>query len=211
MGAVRRMLHSDGWAALPHAAQDLERIGSALGLPVPSRTGGPSIDTITPRSPADALPRSLSARYGFGEFPFHMDGAHWRVPPRYVLLACDVTSDPECATMVWNWRRGIGPTELRVFADALYRVRAGVRSFYAHALSAGGAFLRSDPGCMVAMNLSGEMCVQLAASLAGSACTKLTWEVGDLVVIDNWTCLHARRQAKENRMRTLRRMLVMEK
>jgi hypothetical protein len=148
---LRDVLGRDGWVMLPGRADQLEALGFALGVPVASRFGGSVIDVLEPRSPSNASPRSLSANYGLGHFPFHIDGAHWRIPPRYVLLACAANSDPECATLLWKWRSGIAAADLRLFADALYRVQDRSRSFYAQAFPGSRAFLRADPGCMIPM------------------------------------------------------------
>ena len=204
------VLDRTGWAVLPGRADQLEAVGFALGVPVASRFGGSLIDVLEPRSPSNAAPRSLSANYGLGDFPFHIDGAHWRVPPRYLLLTCAASSDPTCSTLLWKWRSGIAEAGLRLFEDALYRVRDSSRSFYAHAFPGNRSFLRADPGCMVPMNTSATICTGIVAKLAGTACTEILWKPGDLVVVDNWTTLHARRRAKGDGTRRLCRMLVKE-
>src|SRR6202000_1586974 len=37
----------------------------------------------------EAPRNTLSSRHGTGAFPFHTDGAHWREPPRFLILHCD--------------------------------------------------------------------------------------------------------------------------
>ncbi|MGO4910705.1 hypothetical protein ACEN2J_20760, partial [Pseudorhodobacter sp. W20_MBD10_FR17] len=44
------------------------------------------VQALVPRS--EAAPNSYSGIYGLGHFPFHSDLAHWRTPPRYLLLRC---------------------------------------------------------------------------------------------------------------------------
>jgi L-asparagine oxygenase len=42
--------------------------------------------SLTPKANSEASPVSYSGLYGLGEFPMHTDMAHWRMPPRYLVL-----------------------------------------------------------------------------------------------------------------------------
>jgi alpha-ketoglutarate-dependent taurine dioxygenase len=61
-------------------------IARYFGEPLASRRGVPLVDCLMLTKHEDAHPRSISALYGTGEFPFHTDGAYMRVPPRFTLL-----------------------------------------------------------------------------------------------------------------------------
>src|ERR1700720_1820892 len=46
------------------------------------------IREIQPQTLEDATPNTLSSRFGLGQFPFHTDTAHWKIPARYLVLYC---------------------------------------------------------------------------------------------------------------------------
>ncbi len=80
-------LHRGGFCQVRYSAKrDLAALGRELGTPIPSRPSGPDVDRLVPNQPDQAPARSLSARYGVGEFPFHSDCAYYKILPRWVLL-----------------------------------------------------------------------------------------------------------------------------
>ena len=137
-----------------------------------------------------ARPRSLSALHGAGRFPFHSDFAHWRIPPRYVLLAATSSVDAR-------------PTEVLIWRDlcldftdadnAIFRVRNGQRSFYTPIRNRRPEFMRFDGGCMVPANYAATRFADSFESLTTTALpVRIQWSPGDVLVLDNWAALHAR-------------------
>jgi hypothetical protein len=51
-----------------------------LGSPVATRLGGEICETLRPTDASCAAPHSLSRIYSLGEFPLHVDTAHWLRP-----------------------------------------------------------------------------------------------------------------------------------
>ena len=79
-------LAGDGFAVTRTSLEEFDALATRLGSSVSVRRNGPITDQLMPTPSDQAAPRSLSAIYGLGTFPFHTDAAHHRVPPRYVLM-----------------------------------------------------------------------------------------------------------------------------
>lgn len=68
-----------------HPDMNVATVANALGQPMTPWEGG-LIQELVPR--ASSTPNTYSGIFGLDSFPFHTDLAHWRLPPRYVLLRC---------------------------------------------------------------------------------------------------------------------------
>jgi len=140
---------------------------------------------LRPREPHDGRRGTFSAMHGFGQFPWHTDGAIADHPPRFILLS----SVESAAT----------PTEL-LFIDAsselmralrplvLYRRWVQPRYLRAVDVVRGQERVRWDPDKLdLASPSPGEI------SLDGQAPTHaVEWRSGTTTLIDNWRCLHRR-------------------
>ena len=91
-GAV---LESRGWMSFTlesSSESDLRErmlaLARDLGTPAATRSGGSLCDELLPTEADAAKPRSLSKVHAVGEFPLHIDTAHWLTPCRYVMVAC---------------------------------------------------------------------------------------------------------------------------
>lgn len=114
---------------------------------VPTRRGGPTVDTLRPVDPVEAAPNSLSAQYGKEAQPLHTDGAHLPHPPDIVVLAC--VTESATPTRLWSRQRHgrfVGFPEF--FEHGVFLISSGNDSFFATAADGGGR-LRYDPGCMM--------------------------------------------------------------
>ena len=73
----RQELLQNGWIEfMSDLSTGSLSIARQFGEPLPSRRGGSLVDPLVPTKQEDAYPRSISAIYGTGEFPFHTDGAY---------------------------------------------------------------------------------------------------------------------------------------
>ena len=129
---------------------EFEGLASALGRSVPARRGGEATDRLRPTLPQNAPPRSLSATYGLAAFPFHTDGAHHRVPPRFVLMRlADGAASGTPTLLVDGYRSLIDAVDRKMLARETWLVHGGFgRTFYAPILDTARGLLRFDPGCM---------------------------------------------------------------
>ncbi len=86
-------LEKQGWCETgisdsKRLVEKLVAIGKELGNPVKSRKSIDVAQRLAPTKSEDSYPNSLSAIYSKGEFPLHVDTAHWLTPCRYLILGC---------------------------------------------------------------------------------------------------------------------------
>ena len=201
-------LRQNGWTVLPNSAQRLVDIAHSLGRVVPARAGGPLVDGLRPTPSDRASPRSLSAIYGTGAFPFHIDTAHWGVPCRYILL-CNERSTDAVPTVLLPWESCFTSEDLSLLTLSVFLVRNGRHSFYASAYSPTRRLLRYDPGCMSPASRDAQAASRLIGERTESAqAVAHQWTRGSVLIIDNWRVLHSRPDASNASARHLRRVLV---
>lgn len=189
----------------------LESLASNLGVPIAARRGFPLVAKLQPKEAKHARQNSLSGRFSLGEFPCHVDTAHWAVPCRYVLLACldpgvgncdTVLLDTKTVPLTHQQRELLYCTPLRIFN--------GRHSFFSTILHRQRPFVRYDLGCMHPVSLNGQLALRVLDSNAWPALTiPIHWRRGRVLVIDNWRVLHGRGSAAcEDCQRTLMRVYV---
>lgn len=188
-----------------------EMVARRLGTPTRGRSL-PVVEILKPRRPGEAPSASLSGKYGFEQFPFHVDGAHWSTPARFLVLACLRTDEHRTPTLLVD-RMAIALTsdEEALLRSAVYLVRNGRNSFYASIVSIGQPFVRLDPGCMEPLSPEGEAALRLfSGERLSPHVQRITWNAGDVTIVDNWRMLHARAPVQStNSDRVLLRCLVM--
>ena len=216
MKGVKDALAANGWAVLtaPHSAVNtlqhlVAGIARQLGSPRASRKGGDLVDHLRPIGANAAKPRSLSALYGTGSFPWHTDGAHWPVPPRYLVLACAQASANTAATIIWDARQSLALNS-EAARQANFRVCNGAHSFYATTTSPLQSYYRFDPGCMSPLDSTAQRLLEEVEDEGTSVSDHVAWAPGIIAVIDNWRCLHRRANAEQDTARYLLRTTVME-
>lgn len=164
-----------------------------LGTPLCSRNQECGLERLVPQQSWEAPPRSLSARYGLGAFPFHSDAAHWLSPPKWVVMWCEADDDGR-STLLLPWR-SIAKEAYRDSA-ATFLVKNGKKSFFVDVREEA----RLDVGCMIPQNMAARSLLDLALSMrASNEAATLTWRIGRVVVINNRETLHARGPSKDER------------
>lgn len=214
-GAEEKLI-TNGWAVLTARGSTVDilqnlvaGIARQLGSPRASRKGGDLVDHLRPTSANAAKPRSLSALYGTGSFPWHTDGAHWSVPPRYLVLACAQASANTAATIIWDARQSLALNS-QAARQANFRVCNGAHSFYATATSPLQPYYRYDPGCMSPLDSTAQYLQRAVENEGTSISDQIAWAPGLIAIIDNWRCLHRRANAEQDSARYLLRTTVME-
>ncbi|PEQ11637.1 hypothetical protein B2G71_16075 [Novosphingobium sp. PC22D] len=167
-----------------------EHFGKTL---VPWKNG--LVQTLVPR--AEAAPNSYSGIYGLDHFPFHSDLAHWRTPPRYLLLRC-IRGFADVPTLMIDGHDLIDAITLDILARAIFkprRPRDGSVSLMRLCEPVDNVMrIRWDEVFLKPASRIGEFanlrvrewlsrCTPTAVSLA---------ETHDTLLIDNWRMLHAR-------------------
>lgn len=174
--------------------ETLVGFATQLGPLVPRYEKGPLVETLQVVEKTKAKPRSLSAMHGTASFPFHSDMAHWPVPCRYIVLACQNAGDDHRPTGVISWKDI--PLSASTNADlknGIFLVRNGRRSFYCNIQNPTHGFFRFDPGCMAPANIAAKRFVTAFEEASAEARrTTVNWKEGDVLLVDNWRALHAR-------------------
>lgn len=179
-------------------------ISEDIGRPLEPWEDG-LVQTLVPRS--EAAPNSYSGIYGLNRFPFHSDLAHWRTPPRYLLLRC-VTGYADIPTLLIDGHDLIDAVTLDLLGRAIFKPRrprdGSVSLLRLCEPIADDVRIRWDEVFLKPASKIGEVanlrvrewlstCKPTALSLA---------EPHDTLLIDNWRMLHARSSilpGRENR------------
>jgi hypothetical protein len=194
-------LQDRGWATITceDASDDqittaVKTMAGRLGTPVADR-GSDIFQALKPTTPKQAHPSSLSAQFGTGELPLHMDTAHWTTPCRYVVLACLEPGPSPTPTYLYDCMTSpFDNNETRVLREGLFHVKNGRKSFYSSVVSSMRSYFRFDPGCMFPMNDAAKDAAHVFTQKLENS-IKFHWRRGALLVLDNWRVLHGRGEA----------------
>ncbi|RYG99245.1 MAG: hypothetical protein EON58_04615 [Alphaproteobacteria bacterium] len=158
---------------------------------------GSAYSTLEPMPEQHASPVSYSGMYGMGEFPFHTDLAHWRQPPRFLLLRC-VTGFREVPTLLVDGHQlieRIGPGRL---SRALVRPRrprdGSIPLLRLYQRSDADSLLRWDSKFIAPSGRAGtEAYNEMQVAIAETTPIHIELqEPADTLIVDNWRMLHAR-------------------
>lgn len=153
------------------------------------------VQTLVPLS--EAAPNSYSGIFGLNRFPFHSDLAHWRAPPRYLLLRC-VTGYSDIPTLLIDGHDLIDAVTLDILVRAIFkprRPRDGSISLLRLCEPVEDvARVRWDEVFLKPASRIGEV-ADLRVREWLSKCTPTEMSLAqthDTLLIDNWRMLHAR-------------------
>lgn len=154
------------------------------------------VQHLVPR--AASTPNNYSGIFGLGPFPFHTDLAHWRWPPRYLLLRC-VKGFADMPTLLvdgWNLTNSVSLDVMRRAVVRPRRPQNGEMCFLRlwEYDDAGIGLLRWDEVFLKPASRIGALAYRQMREhlkVVESKAIALI-EAGDTLVIDNWRMLHAR-------------------
>jgi L-asparagine oxygenase len=192
-------LRNNGYAFLPahlpgnQTEEIIHSIGAVLRL-----GAGAGMHRLKPTLAEETTPNTYSGMYGHGRFPFHTDLAHWRHPPRFLLLRC-VVGFEQVPTLLIDGASLIENVGRNVVTRALVSPRRPIkgalpllRLFDQHQGDQG--MLRWDEVFIRPASRSGEFgvlkfreCLNLSTPKMVSLAKR-----GDTLIIDNWRVLHGR-------------------
>lgn len=212
VASTMNMLQHQGWAVEHTPSVDaLVCFARRFGKPVPSRRNSAIIDILTPRDKDSAHPRSMSAIYGKGPFPFHTDGAYFRLPPRYVFLR-GTKKDTDCPTLISSMSALWASPELtRRVKHSVWVVSDGRQAFYSSPIheQQNKKLLRFDNCCMKPASAAfADVSDLLEQAATNSGVEEVYWEEGLTLVLDNWRVFHARPDVTHTSNRKLERVFV---
>ena len=213
--AASNALSTAGWCVLSHIDPRID-VGSlvqdmACELAGPDTRLARRPSRLRPRTVVNARPMSLSAKFGLGAFPLHVDTAHWPIPGRYVILGCVDAAGAGSGTRLLHLRSDLfTEPEEQLLRTAVFRVRSGAKSFYATVKARGADYFRFDPGCMEPACAAATDVLTLMKDLSErTEAATIQWKAGQVVIIDNWRALHGREAiALSDERRVLLRVVV---
>lgn len=195
--ALISTLEANGYVFLPRYAGDGDptSVAAVLGEPI-APWGGTVVQRLVPREVS--TPNTYSGLFGLGRFPFHTDLAHWRLPPRYLVLRC-VKGYVDVPTLLLDGRSIIDAVTLDILRRSVVRPRRP-RSGEMRLLrlwecgTGGGDLLRWDevflrPASRVGAFAFGRVREELESATPMEVAMV---DAGDTLVIDNWRMLHSR-------------------
>ena len=197
------MISRDGFAFIPELASGAmtQSVVDQLGYVLKLGNGDP-VHQIRPKR--EAAPNTYSGVYGLNAFPMHTDMAHWKVPPRYLVLRC-VRGHHDVSTYLVHGATLVELVGKASLARALVLPRRPLRgklpllALYTRRPHA-GYFLRWDDKFIVPASPAGRQGVdrvRQALEVVTPTCVTLA-HPGDTLIIDNWKMLHGRSMVMEN-------------
>jgi L-asparagine oxygenase len=200
INSIENDLRSIGYSHLPshlpgNSTEDTVRsIGTAVSL---GNSGSP-IHQLTPKSTKASTPNTYSGIYGYNQFPLHTDLAHWRFPPRFLLLRC-IKGFEAVPTLLVDGLQAIDDVRPSIFSRALVRPRRPINGSFPllrlyDQQHGDRGLLRWDEVFICPASAAGETGVtKLAECIARSEPIRVSLaNQGDTLIIDNWRMLHGR-------------------
>lgn len=205
-------LKENGYCLVEGTSSDgLVRTAEMLGTPRPSRPDGPIVDILTPRGKLDARSGTISAHFGMGAFPWHSDGAVDRDPPRYVLMRAESVNIRSATTDILDLYGLLSGHLFCKYGRLVCEIKTRRSSYLAPFVTQrnGTWCAKWDPIRMRALGKKATEFHQEVAQAEPSA--RQHWKNGDLLVIDNWRCLHRRSDAASDPLRVIQRIVVKDR
>lgn len=183
----------------------MQELALYMGGAIVAGRGRKALETLKTLRADEAPLNSLSHFSGAGVQPWHVDGSHLPIPPRYLILGCHSINGG-----------GAPPTQLLRVKNAglpllasrreTFTVKNGRSSFYSTIASTDRTWIRFDPACMTAQTEHGRTILKTLESPQVQPCLTLEWTAGVILVVDNWAVLHRRGNASGIGHRTLLRI-----
>ncbi len=182
----------------------------SLGNPIASRLNAPLIDNIVPLKKEEAHKQSLSANFGADDFPFHTDGAYFKIPPRYILLRYVKGIENPTSTIVCDLSDIDNEAKMRLKLD-MWKVKSRNFSFYSSILSEDGQFYRYDRCIMTPSNNKINNATFIENLVSTKPSKEIEWFPNKTIIIDNWNFMHHRPRVKEAEInfRHLQRIMIL--
>ena len=192
-------LRSFGYVFLPShlpssSTEDVVRtIGTLLRV-----EKGSAIHQLRPESTANSTPNTYSGIYGNEQFPLHTDLAHWRFPPRFLMLRC-IKGFEAVPTVFIDGAETIETIDQTVFSRALVRPRRPIDGIlpllrlYDRQKGDRG-LLRWDEVFIRPASRAGETGIATFSECLkrSKPATVSLARQGDILILDNWRMLHGR-------------------
>lgn len=209
MDQWQRTLEENGFAVTRIIPDfDEHQIESALGK-IDVIQGISPIQTLAPRPSLGGGP-SYSDNFGFGEFPFHTDMAHWSTPPRYFALVC-ISGSSSVKTNIIHRNHVLSTKEQAESARAIFRPRRPIEGRQTPLRMMSSDIFRWDALFLEPVNRTA---ARIAGLLRDRFCDAKPIEValeepGQALIVDNWRTVHGRSAVPpDSKSRVLKRIYL---
>lgn len=210
---LKEELQRKGFVVFDYEKSQIELpvLASMFGDLVPGDKGD-IIQTLKAQEKGSGSYGSFSYKVGFDSFPWHTDTAYWEEPVRYLMLTSDKPSP--CATTI----RTFASIE-SVIDDFAYLVdRAvfmldipGKRRFLSPVLRKGAVKgYRLDFHIYRPINEEAKLLSTAVKDELSKEYEKVVWTGNNVAVIDNWSVIHSRENAYNDKNRVLNRLYINE-
>jgi hypothetical protein len=195
---IAECVHEQGYAFLPayEPTESGEAVARSFGSVVKLGIGDP-VHSLIPVKKDKSTPNTYSGIYGLQQFPFHTDFAHWRYPPRYLMLRCVVGFEDVPTLLIDGLQlaREIGEILLsRALVQPRRPVRGTMPLLSLYHSRTGNSIIRWDDVFIRPASKMGEIGMAAVREVMGR-CRPISIALvnaADTLVIDNWRMLHSR-------------------
>lgn len=193
---LKDRLDRSGWVLLKRLSPGItsEIVAAEIGGAMAPKDGS-MVQRLVPQE--TGAPNTYSGNFGLRGFPFHTDLAHWRTPPRYLMLRC-IKGYSDVPTLVIDGNElvsRIGQEGMRRAVVRPRRPQGGEMRLLRLLQDSGDErILRWDEVYLKPASPIGEAAfLKVRECIERSSPTALALEdEGDTLIIDNWRMLHSR-------------------
>jgi len=174
------------------------KLCNSLGDFSENRLGDNKLKLLKPLDKSEANSKSLSSIYGLEAFPFHTDGAHKLVPPRYLAFRYIGNCESPEPTLLIDFKSIQLTSDEDYFVNnRIWKVDDGVKVLYRSIKDKERNMIRYDLGCMKLLDEKQEDERVLTNLIDQCDITSISWELNKTMIIDNWRLLHSRPRISE--------------
>lgn len=192
----------------------IKEISSKIGKHFEVEDNEIHVSELVPKLKDEATANTYSGLFGLNEFPFHTDLAHWRFPPRFLVLRCIIGFEAVPTLLLDGYKIAdkLGKESLsRALVKPRRPLRGKLPLMSLLQIRAENTIIRWDNIFLKpASDLGKAEFEKFQAAVNNENCISISMvSSGDTLVIDNWRMLHARAPVPENcRNRKLERIYL---
>lgn len=164
-----------------------------LGSFQTNRNGGEILKRLKPLNKKEAHPNSLSSIHGLNRFPFHTDGAHKLIPPRFLGFRYVGTSNnPEPTLLIDFKSKQLTSAEKYFLNNRIWKINDGFKIFYSPIKNQQRDFIRLDYGCMELVDKREGDQEIMSGIINKFEVIEVSWIKNKIMIVDNWRMMHSR-------------------
>jgi hypothetical protein len=147
--------------------------------------------------------RTLSTEFGMNPLPFHTDGAHRLIPPRWTILQYGSKTESKSGTLLFDSKpASADPHYEDLFFNEIYIVTGGVKPFLTSIINKQLSSLPIFRWNKLLMRKLLDKTKVTIDYLAIKPHHKVTWSPRKTLILDNWRILHSREEVPKEEENT---------